>query len=249
MIDPVSRETPPAPAVAQGVFSEALPLAERFAALLAGPGVERGLIGPREAPRLWERHLLNCAVLADGIPTGAGVCDIGSGAGLPGLVLAIRRADLSVTLVEPLLRRSRFLQEAVEELSLANVEVVRARAEELHGRREFDVVTSRAVAPLGRLLRWSMPLVSQGGILLAMKGASAAEEVTASGRELAEAGAGRVSVETYGAGVLEPPTTAVRVEATRSGRLGWAPPGASPGRPGRPRSSGSSPTRRKGRRT
>ena len=127
------------------------------------PGVVRGLIGPREAPRLWERHLLNCAVLADALPEDADVCDIGTGAGLPGLVLAIRRPDLRVTLVEPLLRRTTFLDEVVPSSALDHVEVVRGRAEELHGQREFSVVTSRAVAPLGRLLDWSMPLVRQGG--------------------------------------------------------------------------------------
>jgi 16S rRNA (guanine527-N7)-methyltransferase len=133
--DAVSRETPSAPDVAAGVFSHALPLAERYADLLATDGVVRGLIGPREVPRLWERHLVNCALLAEAIPHGADVCDIGSGAGLPGLVLAIARPDLSVTLVEPLLRRSTFLREAVSTLGLQNVEVVRARAEELHGKR------------------------------------------------------------------------------------------------------------------
>ncbi len=248
MNDAVSRETPPVPPVAQGVFSDSLPAAERYAALLCGPGVVRGLIGPREAPRLWERHLLNCAVLADGIPAGSDVCDIGSGAGLPGLVLAVRRPDLTVTLVEPLLRRTRFLDEVVAELALTNVDVVRARAEELHGRRDFLVVTSRAVAPLGRLLGWSMPLVRRGGILLAMKGASATEEVAASAAELRKAGAGDVRVETYGTGVVEPPTTAVRVEATRPGRLGWAGSAERAKRPARARSAGSSSSRRKGRR-
>ncbi len=148
--DPVvSRETPPVPTSAQGVFAARLDLAERYAALLADAGVVRGLIGPREAPRLWERHLLNCAVLADALPEDADVCDLGTGAGLPGVVLAIRRPDLRVTLVEPLLRRTTFLDEVVADLGLDNVEVIRGRAEELHGRREFSVVTSRAVAPLG----------------------------------------------------------------------------------------------------
>ena len=137
----------------------------------------RGLIGPREAPRIWDRHLLNCAVLTDVLPDGTDVCDIGSGAGLPGLVLAIRRPDLRVTLVEPLLRRTTFLSEVVERLGLDNVEVRRGRAEELHGSAEFSVVTSRAVAPLPRLLAWSMPLVRQGGALVAMKGSSALDEV------------------------------------------------------------------------
>ncbi len=152
-MDDVSRETPPVPESARGVFTvQRLPLAERYAELLATDGVVRGLIGPREAPRLWERHLLNCAALAEVLPDGATVCDLGSGAGLPGLVVAIARPDLSVTLVEPLLRRTTFLEEVAAELGLESVEVVRGRAEELHGQRTFDVVTSRAVAPLERLL-------------------------------------------------------------------------------------------------
>src|SRR5690349_18080583 len=121
----VSRETPPAADSARGVFpSGRLPLAERYAELLATEGVVRGLIGPREAPRLWDRHLLNCAVLGEQLPQGASVCDIGSGAGLPGLVVAIARPDLKITLVEPLLRRTTFLEEVVEELDLSHVEVV-----------------------------------------------------------------------------------------------------------------------------
>ncbi len=177
MSEDVSRETPAAPASAQRVFAARLDLAVRYFDLLATEGTVRGLIGPREVPRLWERHLLNCAALAELIPDGASVCDIGSGAGLPGIVLAIRRPDLQVTLVEPLLRRTTFLDEAVHQLGLGAVEVVRGRAESLHGSRQFDVVTSRAVAPLGRLLEWSMPLVSPDGVLLAMKGSSIAAEV------------------------------------------------------------------------
>jgi len=197
------------------VFAEHLSLAEKFAGLLATDGVVRGLIGPREAPRLWERHLLNCAVLSDGIPENASVCDIGSGAGLPGLVLAIRRPDLRLTLVEPLLRRTAFLSEAVTELGLDNVEVVRARAEELHGVRDFDLVTSRAVAPLERLVGWSMPLVRRGGTMLAMKGSSVQEEVEAATDTLRRAGAGAIAVVAFGAGQIDPPTTAVRVERRR----------------------------------
>ncbi len=243
--DPVvSRETPPVPTSAQGVFAARLDLAERYAALLADAGVVRGLIGPREAPRLWERHLLNCAVLADALPEGSDVCDLGTGAGLPGVVLAIRRPDLRITLVEPLLRRTTFLDEVVTDLGLDHVEVVRGRAEELHGRREFSVVTSRAVAPLGRLLDWSMPLVRQGGALVAMKGASAAEEVAAASADLARHGAGRVEVLTLGTGVVDPPTTAIRVEATRPSRLGWD---AADEVPGASR-SGRAQRKRKGRR-
>src|SRR4051812_34915387 len=157
----VSRETPSAPEVARRVFPSArLPLAERYAELLATDGVERGLIGPREAPRLWERHLLNCLCLSSGVPRNASVVDLGSGAGLPGLVLAIGRPDLDVTLVEPLLRRATFLDEAVRALGLGQVRVLRERAEALHGGRRFDVVTARALAPLDRLLGWAIPLVA-----------------------------------------------------------------------------------------
>ncbi len=220
MSDPVSRETPLAPVEAVGVFSHALPLAEKYADLLAREGVLRGLIGPREVPRLWERHLINCALLGEAIGQGLDVCDIGSGAGLPGLVLALHRPDLQVTLVEPLLRRTTFLEEAVSSLGLSNVEVVRARAEELHGKRDFAVVTSRAVAPLERLLGWSMPLVRQGGELVAMKGSSVHEEIDAAAKALKKFGSGAVRVEEYGSDLVERPTIVVRVEATVPSRLG-----------------------------
>jgi 16S rRNA (guanine527-N7)-methyltransferase len=174
----VSRETPPTPEVARGAFSsDRLPLAERYVELLATAGVERGLIGPREAPKLWDRHVFNCLAVASLVPTGATVADLGSGAGLPGLVLAIGRPDLTVTLVEPLQRRTTVLEEAVDELGLGSVRVVRGRAEDLHGRERFDVVTARALAPLARLVGWAMPLVAGSGVLLAMKGSSAAQEV------------------------------------------------------------------------
>jgi 16S rRNA (guanine527-N7)-methyltransferase len=181
----VSRETPSTPPAARRAFpSERLALAERYAAILATDGVVRGLIGPREAPRLWERHLLNCAAVGELVPQGSTVCDVGSGAGLPGLVLAVARPDVEVELVEPLLRRTTFLSETVAALELENVTVTRGRADVLHGVRRFDVVTSRAVAPLTRLLEWSMPLVAPDGVLLAMKGSSAADEIEAAGETL-----------------------------------------------------------------
>ena len=177
----VSRETP---AIAEQVFDpERLTLATAYVEWLAGAGVERGLIGPREAPRLWHRHVVNCAVLADVVPARADVADIGSGAGLPGVVLAIARPDLSVTLIEPLARRATFLSEVVDELRLGNVEVLRERAEGVHG-RHFDVVTSRAVAPLPRLLGWSMPLVAAEGAMVALKGSSVRDEVEAAAADL-----------------------------------------------------------------
>lgn len=223
MTDDVSRETtaPPAPATAQGVFgSRRLPLARRYADLLAGDGVLRGLLGPREVPRLWDRHLLNCAVLAEAIPPRATVADLGTGAGLPGIVLALARPDLTVTLVEPLLRRTGFLEDAVEELGLAGCVVVRARAEELHGGKRFDVVTSRAVAPLGRLLDWSMPLVADRGVVLAMKGARAGEEVEAARKELRRHRCAEPEVLSLGADLLDPPTTVVRVARAADAQVG-----------------------------
>lgn len=191
--------------------SERLPLIEAYAASLAGDGVMRGLIGPREAPRLWERHLLNCAVLAEAIGLSATVCDIGSGAGLPGLVLGIARPDLTVTLVEPLLRRTTYLSEVVGELGLGNVDVHRGRAEDLHGSRSFDVVTSRAVAPLTRLLAWSMPLVAPQGALVAMKGSSLPEEIAGARATLDEFGCAEPEILSLGLEVVSPPTLAVRV--------------------------------------
>lgn len=205
------------------MFGSTLPLAERFATWLAGDGVLRGLIGPREVPRLWERHLVNCAVLGEVLPHGASVVDIGSGAGLPGVVLAIARPDLDVTLVEPLLRRTSFLDEVVADLGLPRCEVRRARAEELHGSETFDVVTSRAVAPLTRLLGWSMPLVAPGGALVAMKGSRADEEISQASAQLRRFGCDVPEVLRVGAeppASLDPPTTVVRVVRRSAGVRG-----------------------------
>ena len=224
--------------------SERLAVVERYAALLATEGVVRGLIGPREAPRLWERHLVNCALLGDLVPGDSSVCDIGSGAGLPGLVLAVARPDLRVTLVEPLLRRTTFLQEAVDTLELTNVEVVRGRAESLHGGRTFDIVTSRAVAPLGRLLGWSMPLVAPTGVLLAMKGSSVADEVEDASEELARWGCDEPVVHLLGEGLVPVPTYALQVAWADPTRVSW-PLAAHGGGPGRPTRRGRKAKRRR----
>ena len=200
-----------------------LPLAVRYADWLADAGTVRGLIGPREVPRLWERHILNCAVLADAIPESSTVADIGSGAGLPGLVTAIARPDLRVTLVEPLLRRTTFLSEVVEDLALDNVEVVRGRADALHGQRRFDVVTSRAVSSLDTLLDWSMPLVDRHGALVAMKGASAETEVGDAAAALTRWGCARPEIMALGEGVVSPPTIAVRVVWADPSQVSWPP--------------------------
>ncbi|MGI8644893.1 MAG: 16S rRNA (guanine(527)-N(7))-methyltransferase RsmG [Nocardioides sp.] len=201
--------------------SESLPVAEAYAAWLADAGTVRGLIGPREVPRLWERHLLNCAVLAEVLEPGATVCDLGSGAGLPGLVLAIARPELRVTLVEPLLRRTTFLEEVVADPGLASVEVVRGRAEDLHGSRRFDAVTSRALAPLHRLVGWSMPLVATTGAMLAMKVSTAGSEIVAAGPVLRELGCAEPEIVELGGDVLPSPTIIVRVAGGEPGRVGW----------------------------
>lgn len=197
--------TPEPPAIAGEIFGERLELVVRYAGLLTGPGIDRGLLGPREAPRLWERHLLNCAVLTRLLPPEARIVDIGSGAGLPGLVIAIQRPDIQVDLVEPLLRRSVFLREAVAELGLADqVRVFRGRAEEASLRAEVGLsqwVTARAVAPLDRLGSWCLPLLSAGGYLLAMKGESAGEEAAEHAAALRRLGAGKVEVMSLDDGV------------------------------------------------
>jgi 16S rRNA (guanine527-N7)-methyltransferase len=205
---PVSRET-----IARQLFGGRLGLAQRYADFLATAGVERGLIGPREADRLWERHLFNCAVVAEGLPARGSLYDIGSGAGLPGVVLAIVRPELDVYVVESLQRRSEFLRETVQMLGLTNTAVIRNRAEHLAGSVRADVVTARAVAPLDQLAKWSLPLLRPGGLLLAMKGARAEEEVAAATKELRRQGAQLWTVERYGQSLLEEPTTVVRVLA------------------------------------
>ena len=174
---------PPAPPAAAEVFGESLDAARDYAELLAGPGVQRGLIGPREVDRLWERHLLNSAAVSVAVPDSVSVLDVGSGAGLPGIPLALVRADLTVTLVEPLQRRTAFLVEACERLGLDSVTVRRCRAEEL-AQRSTDVVVARAVAPLARLLGVTLPLLRPGGRLVALKGRSAEDEVSAAANVL-----------------------------------------------------------------
>lgn len=224
LVTPHDSTADPAPALgvappeALAVFGAALPRLTAYAELLAGPGVERGLLGPREAPRLWDRHLLNCAGLAELIAAGAVVLDLGSGAGLPGVVLALHRPDVQVVLVEPLLRRTTFLEEVVQTLELRNVLVRRCRAQELHGVVEVDVVTARAVAPLGRLAQWALPLLHPGGLLLALKGEQAAAELAEAMPALREAGAAAAEVVEVGSAELGTAARVVRVERGAASR-------------------------------
>jgi 16S rRNA (guanine527-N7)-methyltransferase len=200
--------------VVERVFGDGASVAIKFAALLADHGVERGLIGPREVERLWDRHLFNSGVLAELLPRNCRVVDVGSGAGLPGIPLAIARPDIRLSLLEPMARRVAWLQEAVETLGL-DVEVVRGRAEEPEVRRRLggsDIVTARAVAPLERLAKWCLPLLRPGGRMLALKGASAAEELERDAAAVTKLGGSRQRVATCGAEMLEVPTTVVVVE-------------------------------------
>ena len=226
---------------------ERLPLVERYVGWLAGAGTERGLMGPREVPRLWERHVLNSAVVGEWVPEGVSVADIGSGAGLPGIPLALARPDLEVTLVEPLLRRATFLEEVVADLGLP-VRVVRSRAEDLHGQLSFDVVTSRAVAPLDRLASWCMPLVGAAGVMVALKGSSVEQEIMEHQALLTRHGTGAAEARQLGADVLQEPTWAVRVAWLGEPQVSWRPARGSQKRRG-PRSvGGPAGTQRSGRR-
>jgi 16S rRNA (guanine527-N7)-methyltransferase len=211
-----------APTVAIDVFGPRLALAETYVGLLVTDGIQRGLIGPREIPRIWHRHILNCAVVHPAIPHGALVVDIGTGAGLPGVVLSIARRDLSLVLVEPSQRRVDFLTMVVAQLDLTNVVVRRARAEELTTELAADVVTARAVAPLERLVPWALPLLSPGGRLVALKGRSVRADVERAVPILHTMGAVAWWVDEYGSGIVHPPTRVAVVEV--GARVGQAVP-------------------------
>lgn len=199
---------------AEKIFRERLSLAQRYVQHLAGSGIDRGLIGPREAPRLWDRHVLNCAVVAELIPESARVADVGSGAGLPGLCLALARPDCIVTLIEPLGRRVMWLQEVIADLDLNHrVSVLSERAEQVVDAVDCDVVTARAVSSLKKLLPLTLPLVHGNGQLLAIKGRSAQEEVVQAAAVVRKYRAEHPEVLTVGK-FLSEPTTVVRVRVT-----------------------------------
>ncbi len=246
---PSTPATPATPAAAAGVFGPRLALAERYVARLADTGISHGLIGPREAPRLWDRHVLNCAVVEVVIQDGASVIDIGSGAGLPGLVLAIVRPDLRLHLIEPLARRTAWLESTVEALGLDNVTVHRARAEAVVGELVADCVTARAVTALPRLIELAFPLLRPGGSLVALKGASAAAELTESGAILRRYAVASAAVREVGAEVVDPPTTLVIVTASPAHQPSAPRPSAGAGRSGRGRERRNTADSGRGRRT
>jgi 16S rRNA (guanine527-N7)-methyltransferase len=222
-----------APAAAAGVFGAALPSAERYAQLLAGRGVELGVVGPAEAERVWDRHLLNCAAIARLVPARCSLADIGSGAGLPGIVLALLLPGVRVTLVESMARRVGFLEQCVAEMKLENVEVLRGRAEDLAGRLVVDVVTSRAVAPLEKVAGWSVGLLRPGGKALAIKGASAETELARARPALARLGVSDARVLEVGS--ADGAAAATVVVFSAAGRHGGQRPEAAGHRPaGRP---------------
>ncbi|NHI15883.1 16S rRNA (guanine(527)-N(7))-methyltransferase RsmG [Microbacterium sp. CBS5P-1] len=201
----------PEPAEAAALFGVRIDLARRFTVALAEHGEERGLIGPLEVPRLWNRHILNSAIAAPLFPAGGRVGDVGSGAGLPGLVLAIARPDIEWILIEPMERRVAWLTEQADALGLKNVRVERARAEEA-GRYEgfLDAVTARAVSALRTLIPWTAPLVRDGGELILLKGQNAEREIDAAAKAARKYKLSDVRVEILGEGEIAEPTRVVR---------------------------------------
>lgn len=213
-----------APAAAK-LFGAELERACRYAELLVTDGVVRGLLGPREGARIWDRHLLNCAVVASLLPESARIVDVGSGAGLPGIAIALARPSSIVFLVEPLARRCAFLEEAVLELGLGDrITVVRGKAPDVASALPFllDYALARAVAPLERLVSWTMPLVQPGGELLAWRGERAEQELHEAGPGLARHGAGIPQLVELGADLLGSPVRVVRVPRLAGLRKGDA---------------------------
>lgn len=196
---------------AVALFGDRLPQAERYVTHLCTTGISHGLLGPREVPRMWGRHVLNCAVLGPELPAGATVADVGSGAGLPGVALALVREDVEFILIEPMERRVEWLDTVVKALGLSNVRVIRARAEDVTDEVMADVVTARAVSALKRLIPLTVPLVDDGGELMLLKGRSAESEIQAADKAVKRFGLSAPRIQLLGEELLEEPTTIVRV--------------------------------------
>ncbi|NAZ17235.1 16S rRNA (guanine(527)-N(7))-methyltransferase RsmG [Glutamicibacter soli] len=204
--------TPEETLAAERIFGDRLDLAKRYVEHLATSGIERGLLGPREVPRLWSRHVLNCAVIESVMEKDAEVADVGSGAGLPGLCLAIARPDLNLTLIEPLERRCIWLSEVIDDLGLTNVTVMRGRAEQMVDVVNARYVTARAVSALTNLAGLTIPLLHGEGELIAIKGRSAAEEIDKASKAIRKLGGKETEVMVIGEGLLAEPTTVVRIK-------------------------------------
>lgn len=200
------------PAVAAELAGDRISVLREFTADLAARGEPLGLIGPLEPARIWTRHILNSAVLAPLLQEGGRVADIGSGGGLPGLVLAILRPDVGIRLIEPMERRCAWLQEQVDKLALTNAQVLRGRAEEYHGAFEVDQVTARAVTALKGLIPWTAPLLAPGGEMLFLKGASVENEITAAAKAIKKFRVTDIRVEELGVGKLKETTRVLRAK-------------------------------------
>ena len=208
----MNEEFEPEPQFAAEVFGDQIEIARQFTERLAADSETFGLLGPRELPRIWSRHVLNSALMAELLPEGTKVVDVGSGAGLPGIPLAIARPDCNFTLVEPMERRSSWLQRVSEDLGLKNVEVVRSRAEEVQ-RTDFDVATARAVAALDKLLPLLTPLIrgSKSRQVLAIKGSKAPDEIAAASKKIELLGYAQPEILTLGLGKAPETATVVRM--------------------------------------
>lgn len=208
-LDPIPSLTPTEQRAAKTLFAEQLPLAERYVEHLCTTGITHGLLGPREVPRMWSRHVLNSAVLGPELPTGSTVADVGSGAGLPGLALALARQDVEFILIEPMERRVDWLDAVIRDLGLTNVQVIRARAEELSDEVMAEVVTARAVSALKKLIPLTAPLLADDGQLMLLKGRSAADEISAASKQIKRARLAEPRIRILGEGLLEEPSTVV----------------------------------------
>ena len=197
------------PESAKAIFGSQIEKARAFAQKLANDSDDLGLLGPRELDKLWTRHILNSAVVAETVKAGDLVADVGSGAGLPGIPMAIALPEARFVLIEPMERRSNWMLEVIEELGLTNVEVRRARAEEVLDLK-FDIVTARAVAALDKLLRLIVPLLKPGGSLIALKGWKAAEEIEAARKLQKKLGIASFEIQICGEKFLAEPTSVVK---------------------------------------
>lgn len=209
-LEPVPVPTASEVAAGQQLFGPAWERAQRFVEHLCTTGITHGLLGPREIPRMWSRHVLNCAVLGPELPAEASVADVGSGAGLPGIAVALARPDIEFTLIEPMERRVDWLDAVVADLELENVSVIRARAEDVQDEIMADVVTARAVSALKKLIPMTVPLLDDGGELIFLKGRSAPEEIQAAAKVIQKAKLTKPVVQRLGESLLEEPTTIVR---------------------------------------
>lgn len=197
------------------IFKNNFPKINTYVEQLATLGIKKGILGPNEAKIIWNRHILNCGIISNIIPEKTNIADIGSGAGLPGIVLAIARPDTKITLIEPLQKRTKWLHEMVEKLELTNVKIFTGTAQEANKQNQFDIVTTRAVAELKKLINLTFPLLKNGGQFLGIKGKNVNKEILAAKNKIATYGGKKTTILTLGEDILETPTTVVRIIVTK----------------------------------